>query len=104
MTSWQWGIYAAILGGAGYAMSPIYRGLTIQFKVYVCHLRMVDEMLNLSSFIQMSGMILGSMLEADYRLREYEAKVRMQKRMIRDRAVWDSFEKEYEQPPKQDKS
>lgn len=29
----QWGAFAAVLGGAGYAMSPIYRGLTFQFKV-----------------------------------------------------------------------
>lgn len=29
----QWGIYAGILGAAGYGLSPIYRGLTIQFKV-----------------------------------------------------------------------
>lgn len=31
----KWGIGTAILGGLGYAMSPVYRGLTIQFKVYV---------------------------------------------------------------------
>jgi hypothetical protein len=29
----KWGLVAATLGGAGYAISPIYRGLTIQFKV-----------------------------------------------------------------------
>lgn len=29
----QWGMYGAVLGGAGYALSPIYRGLTVQFKV-----------------------------------------------------------------------
>jgi len=33
LTTNQWGIYAAVLGAAGYCMSPIYRGLTIQFKV-----------------------------------------------------------------------
>lgn len=31
----QWGIVAAVLAGAGYVFSPVYRGLTIQFKVYV---------------------------------------------------------------------
>lgn len=31
----KWGLGTAILGGLGYAMSPVYRGLTIQFKVYV---------------------------------------------------------------------
>ena len=30
----KWGAVMAVLGGAGYAVSPIYRGLTIQFKVY----------------------------------------------------------------------
>lgn len=29
----KWGALAGVLGGVGYAMSPIYRGLTIQFKV-----------------------------------------------------------------------
>jgi len=84
----RWGIYTAILGGAGYALSPIYRGLTIQFKV----------------FLQMSGMVLGSMIEADHRLRIYEAKVRMEKRMVRDRAIWERYEQDYEQAPKQERS
>ncbi|RKF54099.1 hypothetical protein GcC1_214010 [Golovinomyces cichoracearum] len=71
----KWGFGAALLGGAGYFMSPIYRGLTIQFKV----------------FLQMSGMILGGCLEADHRIREYEAKVRVHKRMIRDQALWNKY-------------
>lgn len=29
----KWGALTGVLGGIGYAMSPIYRGLTIQFKV-----------------------------------------------------------------------
>lgn len=33
----KWGAVTAALGGMGYALSPIYRGLTIQFKVYVDH-------------------------------------------------------------------
>lgn len=33
----KWGIATALLGGVGYAMSPLYRGLTVQFKVYVLH-------------------------------------------------------------------
>jgi len=85
----KWGIAAAMLGGVGYAISPIYRGLTIQFKV----------------FLQMSGMIMGSCLEADHRIREFEAKVRMQKRILRDRAVWEQYEAEYERslPAEKDK-
>ncbi|KAI0995590.1 hypothetical protein K3495_g12591 [Podosphaera aphanis] len=30
----KWGLCSAALGGIGYCISPIYRGLTIQFKVY----------------------------------------------------------------------
>lgn len=43
------------------------------------------------------GMILGGCLEADHRIREYEAKVRMQKRILRDRETWESYEKEFEE-------
>lgn len=31
----QWGLIAGGLGAVGYFVSPIYRGLTVQFKVYV---------------------------------------------------------------------
>lgn len=31
----KWGVASALLGGLGYMVSPVYRGLTIQFKVYV---------------------------------------------------------------------
>jgi len=48
---------------------------------------------------------MGSCLEADHRIREFEAKVRMQKRMLRDRAVWEQYEAEYERslPAEKDK-
>lgn len=29
----KWGLFTGLLGGIGYATSPIYRGFTIQFKV-----------------------------------------------------------------------
>lgn len=45
------------------------------------------------------GMIMGACLEADHRIREYEAKVRMQKRIMRDRAVWERYEKEFDEEP-----
>jgi hypothetical protein len=32
--AFKWGLPTALLGGLGYAVSPVYRGLTIQFKVY----------------------------------------------------------------------
>ncbi|KAI1340940.1 hypothetical protein F5Y15DRAFT_36670 [Xylariaceae sp. FL0016] len=75
----KWGAASAILGGIGYMYSPLYRGLTLQFKVY----------------LQMSGMIVGSMIEADSRMRQYEYQVRMQRRIARDRAVWQSYEEEF---------
>jgi hypothetical protein len=46
-------------------------------------------------YLQMSGMVLGSMIEADHRLRQYEARVRMQKRLAREQAYWQSFERQY---------
>lgn len=42
-------------------------------------------------------MILGGCLEADHSIREYEAKVRMHKRLMRDREVWEKYQEEYEQ-------
>ncbi|KAF2095238.1 hypothetical protein NA57DRAFT_79727 [Rhizodiscina lignyota] len=76
----RWGIYSGLVGAAAYFYSPIYRGLTIQFKV----------------FLQMSGMCIGSMIEADQRLRLYETQVRRQKRLQRDAAVWQRYEAEFE--------
>ncbi|KAK5631140.1 hypothetical protein RRF57_006855 [Xylaria bambusicola] len=66
----KWGAAAAFLGGIGYATSPLYRGLTIQFKVY------------------MSSMILGGMIEADSRVRRFEHQIRVQRMIARDRARW----------------
>jgi hypothetical protein len=43
----------------------------------------------------MSGMILGGMIEADHRLRDYEAQMRVRRRYMRDQAVWQRFEQEY---------
>lgn len=44
----------------------------------------------------MSGMTLGSMIEADRRLREHEVSVRQAKKIQRDAAVWRRYEQEYE--------
>ena len=46
-------------------MSPIYRGLTLQFKV----------------FLVVSGMIVGGAIEGDRRMREYEVSKRKERRM-----------------------
>ncbi|EON66584.1 hypothetical protein W97_05830 [Coniosporium apollinis CBS 100218] len=77
----RWGIYAGVLGAAAYAFSPIYRGLTIQFKVY----------------LQMSGMAVGSMIEADRRMLAYERKIRAEKRIARDAEVWKRYKMDFEE-------
>ncbi|KOS18694.1 hypothetical protein ESCO_000419 [Escovopsis weberi] len=74
----KWGAAAALLGTAGYVWSPVYRKTTVQFKVYV----------------QLSAMVLGGMIVADSRLRQYEAQVRMQKRFLREKAKWERYEEE----------
>jgi hypothetical protein len=51
-------------------------------------------------YIQISGMILGGWTEADRRLRDYEAKVRVERRLRIDRAKWEAFEREFEEMPK----
>ncbi|KAK8257558.1 hypothetical protein IWZ00DRAFT_540350 [Phyllosticta capitalensis] len=65
----KWGIYSAVLAGAGWMFSPIYRNLTIQFKV---------------------------MVEADRRLIAHEQLMRAQKRRVRDAEMWRQYEEEFE--------
>lgn len=48
-----------------------------------------------SSYIQMSGMVLGGMVEADWRLRQYEYQMRMQRRWQKEKAKWDRYEEEF---------
>lgn len=71
-----------------YRFSPIYRGLTFQFKVQVHEHLSKDRDANVSRFLQMSGMTIGSMIEADRRLRTHELAMRNRKRMKRDAEVW----------------
>ncbi|SPN97650.1 uncharacterized protein DNG_01163 [Cephalotrichum gorgonifer] len=75
----KWGAVAAVLGGISHKMYPLYRGLTVQFKVY----------------IQASAMIMGGMIEADSRLRIYENRMRLQRRMLQDQAKWERYEREF---------
>ncbi|MCJ1439138.1 hypothetical protein MMC27_008529 [Xylographa pallens] len=72
----KYGLPLALLALVGLSISPVYRALTVQFKL----------------FIQMSGMTLGGMVEADRRLRAYEGAVRQRKRVERDEAVWRRYE------------
>ncbi|CAJ0554134.1 Ff.00g126460.m01.CDS01 [Fusarium sp. VM40] len=77
--AFKWGVGAAVLGAAGYIWSPLYRSMTVQFKVY----------------LQMCGMVPGGMIEADSRLRAYEQRIRMERRIMGDRARRQRFEEEY---------
>ncbi|KAL2207454.1 hypothetical protein CC79DRAFT_1396954 [Sarocladium strictum] len=73
------GVVTAILGAVGFGMSPLYRGTTIQFKVY----------------LQMSGMVLGGMVAAEHRLQEFEAQMRYKRRMIAEKERWERYEHEF---------
>ena len=114
----KWGVASALLGGLGWVASPVYRGLTIQFKVFVSPLFLFFSLslyglsglllvvvlglnwtglmgLLFCRYLQMSGMVLGSMLEADSRLRQYEARMRVQRRLQKEQAYWASVEREF---------
>ncbi|EME81889.1 uncharacterized protein MYCFIDRAFT_103628, partial [Pseudocercospora fijiensis CIRAD86] len=75
----KWGAFSILAGAAGYAFSPVYRGLTVQFKV----------------FLQMSVMTAGAIIEADRRLIAHEAVMRTRKRVARDAAIWKQYEEDY---------
>ncbi|KAL8887707.1 MAG: hypothetical protein Q9215_004744 [Flavoplaca cf. flavocitrina] len=81
----KFGIVTAFLGLGGTLFSPIYRALTIQFKVY----------------LQVSGMTLGGWIEADKRFRAWEnLRVREKRRLKaleRDEGVWREWEKMVEE-------
>ncbi|KAL1608812.1 hypothetical protein SLS59_002003 [Nothophoma quercina] len=77
----KWGAFFAVAGGVAYAFSPLYRGLTVQFKTY----------------IQMSAMIFGGMIEADARMVRYQQAIRHHKKLQTDMAVWRAYENEYEE-------
>ena len=40
-------------------------------------------------------MVLGGSLEADRRIRTYERRMRLEKRIRRDKAVWEEYEDEF---------
>jgi hypothetical protein len=54
-------------------------------------------LLTVFRYIQMSGMILGGMLEADKRMVNYQHRVRHHKRLARDMEVWRRYEDLYEE-------
>ncbi|KAL8957100.1 MAG: hypothetical protein Q9193_005541 [Seirophora villosa] len=73
----KYGIASLVLAVVGTFVSPVYRNLTIQFKV----------------FIQMSGMTLGGWIEADRRLRGYEFWRLAEARRKKDEDVWREWER-----------
>jgi hypothetical protein len=79
------GFYSAMLAAGGWYFSPIYRNLTLQFKVY----------------LQMSGMTIGGCLEADRRVRDYERSYRHRRKLKRDAEVWRRYEQQYAQDSQQ---
>ena len=92
----QWGAFFAVAGGVAYAFSPVYKGLTVQFKTYVSPFPYCLP-LTQRSYIQMSGMILGGYLEADKRMINYQHRVRHHKRVARDMEIWRRYEDSYEE-------
>lgn len=52
-------------------------------------------LLTICSFLQMSGMAGGSMIEADKRLRLHEVQMRRHKRTVRDAEVWRRYEEDF---------
>ena len=48
----------------------------------------------------MSGMIVGSMIEADRRMIAYEHRIRHQKRTARDKEAWRRYEQDFEEAAK----
>ena len=44
----------------------------------------------------MSGMTIGSMIEADRRLRDYEVRARRMRKFKRDQAAWKAYEEDFE--------
>ena len=58
------------------------------------HLDPNQEKLTELSFIQLSGMTLGAMIEADRRIREYEFMMRRMKKIKADEEVWKRWEED----------
>nr|POE76225.1 hypothetical protein CFP56_59704 [Quercus suber] len=52
---------------------------------------------SIPGFLQMSGMTLGSMIEADQRLRLHEVQMRGRKKLARDAEVWRRYQRDFDQ-------
>ena len=82
--------------------SPVYRGLTVQFRMYAAspipwHGVLFKRLrLSLNRFLAMSAMVLGGFIEGDKRMVAYEKMMRHNNRIRRDAAIWRAYEEEYE--------
>lgn len=76
----RWGLVTGILGIAAYLFSPVYRGLTPQFKVY----------------LQMSGMTVGGMVEAERRVHHFENRQRRLRKLKQDEEAWRVYEEDFQ--------
>ena len=76
---------------AGNFISPIYKNLTIQFKV----------------FLIMSGMVIGGAIHGDRSLRAFEAarrEAKIRRRLQKDEEVWQKWETEVEKSEREGKN
>lgn len=95
----KWGAVTGAVGALAYFTSPLYRSMTIQFKVYV---QASDVLVHVTRsiahtacrFLQMSGMVLGGMVEAELRLQEFEAQMRLRRKVMAEQARWKHYEQE----------
>lgn len=73
----------------------LYYTSTTAFYPHISHHIPQTDPLPPTSFLQMSGMVVGSMIEADNRLRAHEWSVRQQRKSLRDAEVWRRYEEEF---------
>ncbi|KAF2666338.1 RNI-like protein [Microthyrium microscopicum] len=76
----RWGFISALAGATAMYFSPVFRGVTVQYKV----------------FLQMASMTMGGFIEADRRMVAHELVVRQRKRAERQRVLRQEFAKEME--------
>ncbi|PUU78173.1 hypothetical protein B9Z19DRAFT_101535 [Tuber borchii] len=77
----RWGTFSLLAGVVAYLSSPIFRNLTVQFKVY----------------LWMCPTVVGSMIEADNRLRGYESMIRRRRRAAMEDARERAYVREIEE-------
>ena len=84
-------------GSCAYMFSPVFRCLTVQFKVYVSSVLQTLPFLIMPRFLQLAPMVMGGMIEADRRMVAHELLVRQRKRIEKDRTWKQDYEKQLEE-------